>query len=75
MRSQPMLRGLTMRMYVNRHTLIELGSRPRRNAFDSHLQFLENLVFVRRFGKTMLDEVSGSAENARGVFSDVNINE
>jgi len=62
-------------MYLSRHTLIQLGSRVRRNVFDTHLQFVEILVFVRRFGKPMLDEVNESAENARGVFSDVNINE
>ena len=42
---------------------------------DTRLQFLEILVFVRRFGKPMLDDVSESAENAGGVFSDMNINE
>jgi hypothetical protein len=62
-------------MYLSRHALIELGSRLHRNAFDSHLQFLKILVFVRRFGKPMLDEVSESAENARGVFPNVNIKE
>lgn len=42
---------------------------------DTHRQFLEILVFVRRFDKPMLDDVSESAENAGGVFSDMNISE
>ena len=64
-----------MRMYLCCHTLVQLGSRLRRDLFDTHHPFLEILVFVRPFGKPMLDEVSESAENARCVFSDVNINE
>jgi hypothetical protein len=64
-----------MRMYLSRHSLIQLGSRLRRNLFHTHLPFLEILVVVLPFGKPMLDEVSESAENARGVVFDVNINE
>jgi hypothetical protein len=44
-------------------------------SLDTHLQLIEILVFVRRFGRQMLDEVSESAENARCVFTGVNINE
>jgi hypothetical protein len=75
MRSQPMLRLLAVCMHLSRHTLLRLGSRIRRSVFDTRLRFLEILVFVRQFSKPMLDEVRESAENARGAFSDMNINE
>jgi hypothetical protein len=48
---------------------------PLQEFIDTHLQFLETLVFVRRFDKPMLDDASELAENARCVFSDVHINE